>query len=231
MKRFLFVLVLGAVMMSCEKKTENTMTVSGNIKGLKKGKLFLQQIKDSALVVLDSMEIQGNGAFSFSQEIESPYLFYLFLEKEDNNDINDRITFFGEPGEIAIKTSWNTFDMNPEVFGSRSHLKYEEFNNMISNFNIRELELIQQGTSPELQQDSVALDSIQKLINKNLLSQYLYTLNFGLNNGNSYVTPYVMLTSARDANRKYLDSVYKMLTPKVAASKYGKAFKKYLVNE
>ena len=112
MKRILLVLLVGITVLSCEKSTENTMTVSGNIKGLKKGTLFLQQFKDSTLAVLDSLEIKGDGAFSFSTEVDEPEVFYLYLKKEDNNDINDRITFFGESGNIVINTAWNTFDTN-----------------------------------------------------------------------------------------------------------------------
>ncbi|WP_396590373.1 DUF4369 domain-containing protein [Allomuricauda sp. R78024] len=228
MKRILFVLTLGLIIISCQKSTENTMTVSGNIKGLKKGTLFLQHFNDSSLVVLDSLEIQGDGSFSFSHEVESPEIFYLYLDKADNNDVNDRITFFGEPGQITINTSWNTFETNAEVFGSKSHEKLAEFKGMLSNFNIKELELSQQSFLPEIQADSLALDSVQNLISRNILKRYRYTLNFGLNNSDSYVTPYAMLIGANEANPKYLDSIYNSLTPEVAASKYGKDFKEYL---
>lgn len=204
------------------------MTVSGNIKGLKKGTLFLQQFKDSTLAVLDSLEIKGDGAFSFSTEVDEPEVFYLYLKKEDNNDINDRITFFGESGNIVINTAWNTFDTNVEISGSKSHEKLLEFYDMASKFNIKELTLIQEASSPELQEDSVAMDSIQRLINQNTVNRYRYALNFGLNNGDSYATPYIMMTEASEANTKYLDSIYKGLTPEVAASKYGKEFKEFL---
>ena len=159
MKRILFVILIGIAVLACEKSTEHTMNLSGNIKGLKKGTLYLQQFKDSTLVVLDSLQIQGDGNFSFAQEVEEPEIFYLYLKKEDNNDINDRITFFGEAGDIIINTAWNTFDTNAEISGSKSHKKLEEFYQMASKFNIRELGLIQQGSSPEMQEDSIALDS------------------------------------------------------------------------
>jgi hypothetical protein len=228
MKRILLVLLVGITVLSCEKSTENTMTVSGNIKGLKKGTLFLQQFKDSTLAVLDSLEIKGDGAFNFSIEVDEPEVFYLYLKKEDNNDINDRITFFGESGNIVINTAWNTFDTNVEISGSKSHEKLLEFYDMASKFNIKELTLIQEASSPELQEDSVAMDSIQRLINQNTVNRYRYALNFGLNNGDSYATPYIMMTEASEANTKYLDSIYKGLTPEVAASKYGKEFKEFL---
>lgn len=228
MKRLLFVLSLGMLVLSCEKNTENTMTISGNVKGLKKGTLYLQQFKDSTLVALDSLEIEGDGAFTFSEELESPDIFYLYLKKQDNNDINDRITFFGEPGHITINTTWKTFDTDPKISGSASHDKFSEFNEMISKFNIRDIALAQQASLPEFQGDSTALDSLQKLADINLVRRYRYALNFGLNNGDSYATPYIMMAEASDANPKYLDSVYNALTPEVATSKYGKVFQDFL---
>lgn len=228
MKRILFVVLLGIIVVSCEKSTENTMLVNGNIKGLKKGTLYLQQFQDSTLVVLDSLEIQGDGKFSFSEEVQNPDIFYLYLKKKDNNDINDRITFFGEPGTITINTAWNTFDTNVEITGSKSQEKLEEYYEMASKFNIRELSLVQQASLPQFPEDSTALDSLQRLVDQNTINRYRYALNFGLNNGSSYATPYIMMTEASDANPKYLDSIYKVLSPEVASSKYGKAFREFL---
>lgn len=231
MKRILFVLLLILVAVSCEKQSENTMTVSGNIKGLKKGTLYLQQFKDSTLVVLDSLEIKGDGNFSFTEEVGNPDIYYLYLNKMDNNDINDRITFFGEKGNITINTAWNSFDTNVEISGSKSHEKLLEFYEMMSKFNIREFTLAQEASMPKIQEDSIALDSLQQLIDRNLISRYRYALNFGLNNGDSYATPYLMITEVSEANPKYLDSIYNGLSADVAASKYGKALKELLDSE
>ncbi|WP_422859316.1 DUF4369 domain-containing protein [Flagellimonas sp. S174] len=231
MKRILLFSILSLLIWSCSTEKKYNMTVSGNIKGLKKGKLFFQQFKDSSVVNLDSLEIKGDGTFSFSHYLESPEVLYLYLEKEDNNDINDRIIFFGEPGEIVINTSWKTFDLSPEISGSKSHDKMEEFNEMISQFNIKELELTQKFSSEEIREDSLAVDSIQQLIRGNIISRYRYALNFGLNNADSYATPYIMMTEAAEANPKYLDSIYSQLTPEVLGSKYGKEFKEFLKKE
>ncbi|MEM7382644.1 MAG: DUF4369 domain-containing protein, partial [Bacteroidota bacterium] len=86
------------------------MIVTGNVKGLKKGTLYLQHIPDSVLVTVDSLTIAGDGNFNFEIPLDHAEIFYLYLDKTDNNDINDRITFFGEPGTITINTAWNTFD-------------------------------------------------------------------------------------------------------------------------
>lgn len=204
------------------------MTVSGSIDGLKKGTLYFQKAQDSVLVTIDSLQIKGDGNFMFSYEIESPELFYLYLDKADNNDINDRINFFGEPGEIIINTAWNTFDTNSEISGSKSHDKFREFQEMLSNFNTRDFELAKATLLSENQLVQEKADSIELLRQSNLLKRYKYVLNFGLTNPKSYVTPYVTLIEAPDANPKYLDSIYNSLSKEVANSKYGKRLNSYL---
>tara|TARA_R110002051_G_scaffold120401_5_gene193625 strand:+ start:1005 stop:1712 length:708 start_codon:yes stop_codon:yes gene_type:complete len=228
MKKILFLAVIGIFMISCGGDTEQTMTVMGNVKGLKKGTLYLQKIQDSTLISIDSLSIEGNGQFEFKTELESPEVFYLYLDKEDHNDINDRITFFGEPGNITINTSWDTFDTKAKIEGSETHKKLEEYRGVMSKFNTRNLEYLQFTFDPKIRKDSMALDSVKKLSDKNILRGYLYALNFALNNRNSYVSPYIALTEVSDAHTKYLDSIHNSLSPEVANSKYGKELKKYL---
>jgi hypothetical protein len=229
-KPLLLVLSLVICLISCEKITENTMTVSGTVDGLKKGTLYFQKAQDSILVTIDSIKVKGDGAFTFSYELESPELFYLYLDKADNNDINDRITFFGEPGEIQINTAWNTFDSNSKITGSKSHEKFTEFQEVLSRFNTREFELSRALLLSENEMTKEELDSLINLRDKNVIRRYQYVLNFGLNNPNSYVTPYVTLVEAPDANPKYLDSIYNSLNREVTNSIYGKKLKSYLGN-
>ncbi len=228
MKHIFFFSFITLFLISCSEDTTNTMFVTGKVKGLKKGTLYLQQVPDSTLVTIDSLEINGDGEFSFKTKLESPDIFYLYLDKKDNNDINDRITFFGEAGNITINTSWNTFDTNVKIEGSATQKKLEEYRKNMSKFNKRSIEIMQGATNREVPIDSLQWDSIQKLTNKNMQRSYLYALNFALNNKDSYVAPYIALTEVSDANIKYLDSINNSLTPEVASSKYGKALNNFL---
>lgn len=217
------------LILSCAESTsENTMTVSGQVKGLKKGTLYLQHIPDSTLVTIDSLLVEGDGNFSFSTEIESPEIFYLYLNKKDANDINDRITFFGEPGTITVNTAWNTFDTNAKIEGSKTQKKLEEYRKTMSRFNKKNLELMQTAASQQTVLDSVQLDSMQRLSNTNIKRGYAFALNFALNNKDSYIAPYIALTEVSDANVIYLDSIYNSLTPNVMASKYGRELGEFL---
>ena len=144
MKKVLYLFTLLVIFTSCEESDPaKTMIVTGQVKGLKKGILYLQQVPDSVLIIIDSLQIDGDGHFSFKTALEGPEIFYLYLNKKDNNDINDRITFFGEPGEITINTSWNTFDTQAEIKGSKTNDRYREYLKTMSRFNKKNLELMQ----------------------------------------------------------------------------------------
>ena len=228
-KAILFSLLLALLIVACgDNPSENTMTVTGKVKGLKKGTLFLQHIPDSTLVTLDSLQVEGDGSFSFKTELESPEIFYLYLDKKDANDINDRITFFGEPGTVTIKTAWNTFDTDAKIEGSKTQKKLEEYQKTMSRFNFKNLELMQTAANRQTVLDSVQMDSMQRLSNKNVQRGYAFALNFALNNKDSYIAPYIALTEVSDANVIYLDSIYNSLTPEVADSKYGNRLGEYL---
>ena len=230
MKNLFFLSAILFLMISCGGNNANMMIVNGNVKGLKKGTLYLQHIPDSTLTTIDSVQVDGDGTFNFETELESPEIFYLYLKKEDANDINDRITFFGEPGTITINTSWNTFDMNPKIEGSETQKKLKEYQKTMSRFNMKNLELMQIARNPEVPLDSLQLDSLQDLSDKNLKRGYAFALNFALNNKNSYIAPFIALNDVSDANVIYLDSIYNSLSPEVAESKYGNLLKEHLEN-
>ena len=213
---------------ACNKDRTSEMQVTGTVKGLKKGVLYLQRLQDSTLITIDSLVVRGDGGFHFELPLESPEVFYLYLKKADHNEYNDRITFFGEPGTIRINTEWDAFDTKASIEGSESHKKLEEYDQVMSRINTRNLDILRATHDPQLQQDSMAMDSIRKISDKNILRGYLYALNFALNNSDSYVAPYIALTEVSDANPRYLDSIYNSLSPEVATSKYGSKLAAFL---
>jgi len=228
MKKIALVLTFTLLLISCGGDTQNTMTVTGNVKGLKKGDLYLQKFKDTLLITLDSLKVDGNGSFTFKTEVESPEIYNLYLKKEDFNEFNDRITFFGEPGVVTINTSWDTFDRNAKITGSESNIKYNEYRKIMSDFSIKNIEIVQNAQNSKVALDSLQIDSVQKLSDKTIKRSYAYAINFALTNTNSTVAPYVALYEVPDANRIYLDSIYNSLSPEVSSSKYGIALKEHL---
>ncbi len=228
MKKILFVVAALLALSSCGDNAEETMIVNGKIKGLKKGTLYLQHVPDSVLITVDSLAINGDGNFSFKTKLMSPEIFYLYLDKKDNNDINDRITFFAEPGTITINTDWNTFDTTAKITGSESNEKLKEYKQTMSGINKRNVEIMMNAAQPDGELSKLSIDSLANISNRNTQRGYAFAINFALNNKSSFVAPYIALKEIPDANVKYLDSIYSVLSPEVAESKYGKELATFL---
>ncbi len=232
MKSFIYTLPLLLFFASCHTEDDSSkMVVSGNVKGLKKGTLFLQVIPDSTLVNLDSLEIRGDGNFEFVTDVPEPDVFYLYLDNADNNSLNDRIAFFGEAGKYQIMTRWDAFEADATVNGTENQKKYEEFKENMSRFNLKQLELSRALRTSQIAQDSIAVDSIGLALDQSLRRKYLYTLNFAHTHKSSELAPYVAWAEIADANPKLLDSLYRALPADIADSKYGEKLKEVLENQ
>lgn len=232
MKKLTTLFSIALIIASCNTSAPNgNLQIQGNIKGLKKGTLYLQQLKDTILVAIDSIQINGDGNFTFDTSIDEAQILYLNLEKKDENEFNDRIRLFAEPGQITVNTSWNTFDINPTISGSKSHEVFDGFQKMMSRFNNRNLELIQQALAFNQEGNQKAMDSVLDVNNKNELRRYLFAINYALNNKKSVVAPYIAAVEIPEANPKFLDSIYSVLPSDVANSKYGKQLKSLLNQE
>ena len=199
------------------------MHVSGRVDGLRKGTLFLQKVLDSTLIDIDSIVINGNPEFNFKTKIESPEIYYLYLNKDDGDTINDRVMFFAEKGEIIINTLLKTFESSAKVSGSENQELLQEYRKIARQFNAKNLDYIKAYiNNAKSANDSRSSDSIQKEMDNLLKRRYLYALNFAVTHGDNVIAPYIALTEVSDANIKYLDTVASKLTEEVKSSKYGK---------
>ena len=229
--RFLILLSALILITGCEPKPKNNidkMIVKGRIEGLRKGKLYLQKIEDTLLVNIDSTLVKGMPNFSFEIPIETAEIFYLYLEKEDGDSLNDRILFFGEKGTIEINTLLKTFDSSAEIKGSKNQELLQEYLSFNKKFNEQNLELIEGFYKAQLKKNSKQSDSLQQKIDDLLRRRYLYTINFAAQNTDQNIAPYLALTEVYDANLSLLDTIAIKMTPKVRNSKYGIKFVNYL---
>lgn len=227
MKKLALLLVILISITACSEK-ESNLIVSGEVKGLKKGTLYLQKINDTILVNVDSVVVTGDPKFTMATTIESPQIMYLYLEKVDNNRYDDRIEFFADEGQVTINTKLEKFETSAEVIGSVNQEKLMEYRKMISRFNDQNLDLIKESFEAEKAQDEEKLMEIDQKYDKLLKRKYLYTVNFAINNKEHEIAPYLALSEVFDANIKYLDTIYTSLAPKVKKSKYGVELKKFL---
>ena len=234
LKRFpsFFILLLFLFFINCKQskinENKNLMIVKGKVEGLRKGKLFLQKIEDTLLINVDSIQISGTPKFEFKTDIETAEIFYLYLEKEDGDSLNDRILFFGEEGLIEINTLLKTFESSAEITGSKNQELLQEYISYNRKFNDQNLSLMQKFYQAQIDQNDKLADSLQYKIDNLLNRRYLYTINFAANNTDQNIAPYLALTRVFDANLSLLDSIAVKMTPQVKESKYGMEFINFL---
>ena len=228
MKHSIVALFAILLITSCEKKeTDKNLHITGNIKGLKKGTLYIQKIVDTNLVAIDTIKIDGDSHFSSDIDLKSPEMYYLFLDRGVTNSLDNNLPFFVEPGNINIDTELERFLSGAKITGSKNNDKYEEFKKVKTRFTDENLLLMEQKLNAYKDNNTKVLDSIEKLQDRNTKRFYLYTTNFAVNNKDFELAPYLALSEIPDINFKFLDTIQKSMTPKVAKSHYGKKLSQY----
>lgn len=229
MRYFISIMVVLLTLIGCGNHTEK-MELTGTVKGLKKGTLLLQKFDDTTLVSVDSMVVDGNSDFVFSEKINSPEIYYLYVRLKDGTLIDDRIPFFAENGPVNIKTNLKQFGNSAVISGSENNKLLSNYNKLKQRYINKNLELIEQRLKLSNNSSDSLKVAIDKQRNSLLASKYLATINYALQNKEHEVAPYLMLSEVYDANIKYLDTVYNVLTPKVKDSKYGKELESFIKN-
>ena len=230
MKKIVFALLAATLLFACDKKDHGDVNlhITGTIKGLKQGKLYIKKIVDTSLVTIDSIIINGNPRFESHVRIESPEMLYLILDRGRTASIDDRLPFFAEPGEMKIESSIDRFFAGAKITGSENQKIYEEFLKIKSRFTEKNMELVEKNIEATKNSNVKQLDSIIEQSEQLLKRRYRVTANFALNNAKHEVGPYVALSEIYDANIKYLDTIRKSMSPEVAKSHYGKMLTKFV---
>jgi len=221
---FTFVFLLA----SCANDKETNFTLNGKIKGLKKGVVYLQKDGDSTIVDLDSLTINGTSEFTLKTNIDEPILLYLKLFKNDGEE--HYIPFFADKGTTELSTSLNKFNFDTKIKGSKEQDLLNEYTKVMSKFNNQNLDVIEASLIAQKDNDSIAVDSLNKRSETLLKRKYSYTIQFALNNKNSIVAPYLALYEIPSANPKYIDSVYNGLEDEIKKSIYGKKLADVIAN-
>lgn len=219
------------VLASCaeEKKPKDGLDISGTIKGFKKGTLYIQRLNDSSkLVPIDTLKFNGQSDFSTHIDLKEPEMLYLFLDRGVTNSIDNNLPFFAEPGSMTIQTSLDYFSADATIKGSKNQDLYNEYRLMMSRLINKNLDLIQARLIAINEKNTARIDSIQKEQDDNLRRRYLTTTNFVVNHGDYEIAPYITLAEIPDVTLKYLDTIDKSISPKIAKTKYGKKLKAFV---
>ena len=225
MKKLIAICAFSILAFACSSKKEGNMIVKGQIKGLKKGTLYLQKMKDTLLVSVDSMALLGDDKFMLTDNVESPVIYYLTF---DGNTTDKHIMFFGEEGEITINDKIEEFGFKPEIKGSKNQEVMDEYRKINQRFIDQRLDFVKKEVEARQAQDEVQLEQVEADYKKMIRRRYLFSTNFAIANADSEAAPYIALSELYDANIQLLDTINNSLTDKVKSSEYGKRLQKFV---
>lgn len=229
MKKIALALLALVSLYACNKDHDDTnLHITGNIKGLKQGKLYIKRIVDTSLVTMDSIIIKGNSRFESYLKIDSPEMLYLFLDRGQTTSVDDKIPFFAEPGEMKIESNIDQFYAKAKITGSENQKIYEEFQKIKSRYTTQNMELVEKNIEATQNKNVKQLDSITEKAEQLIKRRYLVTANFAKNNAKHEVGPYLALSEIYDINIMYLDTISKSMSPEIAKSHYGKMLTKLI---
>jgi len=225
MKKFIAICAFAVIAFACSSKKEGNMIVKGQIKGLKKGTLYLQKMKDTVLVSVDSMALLGDDKFVLSDNIESPVMYYITF---DENTTDKRLMFFGEKGEITINDKLEGFGFRPEIKGSKNQDVMNKFRDIDSRFKDQNLDFIKKNIEARQAKDEELVKKIELDYKKMIRRRFLFSTNFAIANADSEAAAYIALTELFNANIQLLDTINSSLSDKVKNSDYGKRLQKFV---
>ena len=224
----LSLIALLSTIVSCGNDKDTNFTLNGTIKGLKKGVVYLQKEGDSTIINLDSMVITGQPEFTLKANLEEPILLYLKLFKNDGEE--HYIPFFADKGVTEIKTTLKNFNFDAEIKGSKQQDLLNEYTKVMSKFNDQNLDIIEANFLAQKDNDSIAVDSLNRASETLFKRKYSYTIQFALNHKDNIIAPYLALYEIPSANPVYVDSVYNGLTEDIKNSFYGKKLGEVIAN-
>lgn len=216
MKQIVGFIVLSFLFFSCNSEKGN-MIVDAKIKGLQKGMVYLEKVKDTILVKVDSVQLDGVNTFTLSDNITSPQIYFLSISGTDKI-----LQFFGEKGKISIISDLKTFGYHPNIKGSKNQELLDIYRETDRKFTNLKLDLIKAKFDAKKAKDTVAVKKIEQKITNIQRRKYLYTANFAVNHADYEISPYLTLSEIYDVNPKLLDTIIKSLSSDVKKSMYGK---------
>lgn len=228
--KFALFSLLIITLLSCSKKEneKGNLHLTGNIEGLGQGKIYIQKLKDTSLVIVDSIILKGKSNFDTYLQLDEPEMIYLFLDRGQTNSIDNNLNIFAEPGEMNISTTLKEFFASAKITGSKNHDLYNEFLNMRSQFTNKKMEIIEKEFKNQVTKSQKTADSIKEANQKLVRKKYLYVANFAVTHADKEVAPYLALTEIADIHVSFLDSIQNKLSPKIAKSKYSKMLKEHI---
>lgn len=204
-----------AMCCACNSKPVGHFSVSGKISDADGREIYLYRTSNNRLTTTVDTAVIADGRFIFEGVQATPVGATLIMGDPRNWENKTRLGLFVEPGEIVVSGLMVSDFSNASVAGSPTTDGQKVYENSLKPFTeqiirLRESLKVNSG-------NTVLCDSLEARIEAIRDSMQQVSVDFIRNNGNSFVTPGILLQIQGTLDYATMKELYDALTPEVQA--------------
>jgi len=235
MKKILFLVTTAVVLFSCKNLADGEYEITGNIKGIKSGLVYLEKQDPMGMGVktIDTVKII-DGKFEIKGKTTEPEICFIQIDK-----VNGKVPFILEGGEIEMQVDKDSL-FKSKLSGTYSNDEFSKFNEETNKLQKKvqkkamdfQMKNMAKMNEAQKNKDTVAMNSLRKqyeLIQKDITD---YTFDYPKTHSKSYIS--VLIVQAMFNNSKFkvkeIETIYNSLDESLKKTKPGKKVKENIDN-
>ena len=233
MKKVILLVASAFVLFSCNKLAEGEYIITGNVKGMKTGLVYLEKQGPMGMgfVAIDTVKVE-DGKFEIKGKTTEPEIHFIQVDK-----VNGKLPLILEGGEIEVQFDKDSL-VKSKITGTYSNEEFTKFNEesekiqkklkgRITAFQNRNKTAIEEA---QMKNDTAALNKLRteyEAIQKEMTD---YTFGYPKTHPKSFISVLILQMMAN--NPKYtakdIETIYNSLDESIKKTKPGKAIKENL---
>ncbi|WP_309613977.1 DUF4369 domain-containing protein [Flavobacterium sp.] len=232
MKKILLLVTVAVVLFSCKNLGEGEYEITGNVKGMKTGLVYLEKQNPMGMgaLAIDTVKIV-DGKFEIKGKTAEPEIHFIQIDK-----VNGKVPFILEGGEIAITVDKDSIFKSKST-GTYSNDEFTKFNEestkiqkrmqkSVTDFQMKNMTVMNEA---QQNKDTVTMNRLRKeydVIQKPITD---YTFGYPKTHPKSFISVLIVQMMANNPKfAKEIDGLYNSLDESLKKTKPGKAVKSTL---
>jgi hypothetical protein len=233
MKKVILLVASAVAMFSCNNLAEGEYIISGNVKGMKTGLIFLEKQSPMGMgfVAIDTVKIE-DGKFEIKGKTTEPEIHFIQVDK-----VEGKLPLILEGGEIEVAFDKDSI-VKSKITGTYNNEEFTKFNEesdkiqkklktKIADFQQRNKLAIENAQKSN---DTVAMNKLRTeydLIQKEITD---YTFNYPKTHPKSFISVLILQMMANNTKftTKEVETIYNSFDENLKKTKPGKAIKENL---
>jgi len=234
MKKIILLVTVAVVLFSCNNLADGEYIITGNIKGMKTGLVYLEKQSPMGMGMgaIDTVKIE-DGKFEIKGKTGEPEIHFIQVDK-----VNGKVPLILEGGEIEVTVDKDSV-FKSKIGGTYNNDEFSKFTNESTKIqkklqkNVMAFQTKNRTVIEEAQKtnDTVAMNKLKKeydVIQKEMTD---YTFDYPKTHPKSFIS--VLITQAMFNNRNFtekdIEKVYNSLDETLKKTKPGKSIQQNLV--